>query len=105
MLPANGENAPISSIASALAKDHSSRPTLRSAAIGFWKMPKLCRAPMPMVRITAPQITAIQKLRCCGWGADWAGAIDMEGPLMDRQLVTCIMIVTALYPVNAAKEL
>jgi hypothetical protein len=66
MLPANGENAPISNIASALAKDHSSQPTLRSAAIGFWKMPKLCRAPMPMVRITSPQITAIQKLRC--WG-------------------------------------
>jgi hypothetical protein len=35
MSPRNGENAPISSIASALANDHNSRPTLRSAAIGF----------------------------------------------------------------------
>ena len=34
-LPTNGENRPISSIASALANDHSSRPTRRSAAIGF----------------------------------------------------------------------
>src|SRR6266700_2232861 len=32
-------------------------------------MPKLWRAPIPMVRITAPQITAIQKLRCCGLAA------------------------------------
>src|SRR2546425_1137894 len=29
-------------------------------------MPKLWRAPMPMVRIAAPQITEIQKLRCGG---------------------------------------
>src|SRR5439155_25267349 len=28
-------------------------------------MPKLCRAPIPMLRITAPQMTAMQKL-CCG---------------------------------------
>jgi len=35
MSPRKGENAPISSIASALANDHSSRPILRSAAIGF----------------------------------------------------------------------
>ena len=34
-LPTNGENAPISSTARALANDHTSRPTLRSAAIGF----------------------------------------------------------------------
>ena len=65
-LPANGEKAPISSIDRALANDHSSRPTLRSAAIGRWKMPKLWRAPTPMVRMTAPQITAIQKLRSVG---------------------------------------
>src|SRR4029077_3356637 len=32
-------------------------------------MPKLWRAPIPMVRITAPQITAIQKLRCRGLAA------------------------------------
>ena len=37
MSPRNGENAPVSSIASALANDHSSRPTLRAAAIGFLK--------------------------------------------------------------------
>src|SRR5262245_49746900 len=66
MLPANGEKAPINSIDRALANDHSSRPTLSSAAIGRWKMPKLWRAPTPMVRMTAPQITAIQKLRCSG---------------------------------------
>ena len=35
------EKAPISSIDRTLANDHSSRPTLRSAAIGRWKMPKL----------------------------------------------------------------
>ncbi len=35
LAPTNGDNAPISSTASALANDHSSRPTLRSAAIGF----------------------------------------------------------------------
>src|SRR5690349_8136159 len=52
----------------AIAKDQSSRPTFRSAAIGFWKMPKLCRAPMPIVRMTAPQITGTQKLRA-GSGA------------------------------------
>jgi hypothetical protein len=33
-LPTNGDNAPISSTDSALANDHSSRPTPRSAAIG-----------------------------------------------------------------------
>src|SRR5215831_7864420 len=33
-------------------------------------MPKLWRAPLPMVRITAPQMTAIQKLRCRGSGTD-----------------------------------
>src|SRR5262245_45216773 len=66
MLPANGEKAPINSIDRALANDHSSRPTLSSAAIGRWKIPKLWRAPTPMVRMTAPQITAIQKLRCGG---------------------------------------
>jgi hypothetical protein len=27
---------------------------------------KLCRAPIPMVRMVAPQMTGIQKLRCCG---------------------------------------
>src|SRR5262245_46540227 len=66
MLPANGEKAPINSIDRALANDHSSRPTLSSAAIGRWKIPTLWRAPTPMVRMTAPQITAIQKLRCGG---------------------------------------
>src|SRR6266436_3533377 len=76
-LPTNGENAPISSIASALANDHSSRPTCRSAAIGFWKIPKLWRAPIPMVRITAPQITAIQKLRCRGSAAASDEGTDM----------------------------
>src|SRR5215472_6611313 len=29
-------------------------------------MPKLCRAPIPIVKIRAPQITGIQKLRGCG---------------------------------------
>ena len=77
MLPTNGESAPISSTASALANDQSSRPTPRSAAIGFWKMPKLWRAPMPMVRITAPQITAIQKLRC-GAAAGGDEGADIE---------------------------
>jgi hypothetical protein len=33
-------------------------------------MPKLWRAPMPMVRIAAPQITATQKLRCGGASLD-----------------------------------
>ena len=50
----------MSSMASAFAKDHTSRPTPRSMAIGTWKMPKLCRAPIAMVRISAPQNTAIQ---------------------------------------------
>src|SRR6266851_855777 len=68
-------------------------------------MPKLWRAPMPMVRITAPQITAIQKLRCCGLGADWAEGTDMEHPGLSRSLVTFIMIVTPLCCVNAAQEL
>jgi hypothetical protein len=43
--------------------DEGSRPTARSVAIGFWKMPKLWRAPIPIDRITAPQITGTQKLR------------------------------------------
>src|SRR5262249_34148687 len=34
--------------------------------MGRWKMPKLWRAPTPMVRMTAPQITATQKLRSGG---------------------------------------
>ena len=66
ILPTNGDNPPIRSSANALANDHTSRPTPRSAAIGFWKMPKLWRAPIPIVRIKAPQMTAIQKLRSCG---------------------------------------
>jgi hypothetical protein len=37
-----------------------------------------------MVRITAPQITAIQKLRCCGLGADWGEGPDMERPKLSR---------------------
>src|SRR5215211_1513280 len=69
-------------MANALANDHSSRPTLRSAAIGFWKMPKLWRAPIPMVRITAPQITAIQKLRCCGLAAASEEERDMGSPTL-----------------------
>src|SRR5262249_60941032 len=77
-LPANGENAPMSSIAIAVANDHSSRPTPRSSAIGFWKMPKLWRAPMPMVRITAPLITAIQKLR--GVADDGEAYATIEDP-------------------------
>src|SRR5215217_995799 len=64
-LPTKGEQSPSSSIETALPNDHSSRPTLRSAAMGVWKMPKLWREPMPMVRITPPQITGTQKLRCC----------------------------------------
>jgi hypothetical protein len=32
-------------------------------------MPKLCRAPIPIVRIAAPQITGIQKLRGCARSA------------------------------------
>src|SRR5215207_7894330 len=63
MLPTKGANAPIRSIESAFPNDHSSRPTARSAEMGFWKMPKLWRAPMPIDRIMAPQITGTQKLR------------------------------------------
>jgi hypothetical protein len=83
ILPTNGESAPISSIASAFANDHSSRPTPSSAAIGFWKMPKLWRAPIPMVRITAPQITGTQKLRCSE--ADGEGDRDIGGPRLQGQ--------------------
>src|SRR6267142_6264278 len=39
-------------------------------------MPKLWRAPIPMVRITAPQITGIQKLCCCGLPAASDGGIN-----------------------------
>src|SRR5437762_9509900 len=47
------------------------------------KMPKLCRAPIPMLRITAPQMTAIQKL-CCG---DSAVASDrsMKRPVRSEE--------------------
>src|SRR5258706_9585650 len=61
--PTNGETAPISRAAKAIPNDHTSRPMPRSTEIGFMKMPKLCRAPMPMVRIAAPHQTGIQKLR------------------------------------------
>ena len=37
-LPTKGDSTPIKSIDSALPNDHSSRPTLRSSAIGFWKL-------------------------------------------------------------------
>src|SRR5437868_8492234 len=74
----------MSSIESAVANDHSSRPTPRSAAIGFWKMPKLWRAPMPMVRITAPLITATQKLR--GDAEEGEADATIEGP----RLLTCL---------------
>src|ERR1700730_7959088 len=43
-------------------------------------MPKLWRAPIPMVRITAPQITAIQKLRCRGLAASSDEGTDMGRP-------------------------
>jgi hypothetical protein len=86
--PANGENALINSIASAVENDHSSRPTWRSAAIGFWKMPKLWRAPMPMVRITAPEITPIQKLRDAAGGDETDTAIECLTLVTRRMLVT-----------------
>src|SRR5436190_22239674 len=72
-------------------------------------MPKLWRVPIPMVRITAPQLTAIQKLRSWGFGAD-SNAGDDIGTSQRLQasptrLVTCIMIVTGLYVVDAQEEL
>src|SRR5258707_178028 len=66
-------------------------------------MPKLWRAPMPMVRITAPQITATQKLRCCGAGAALDAATVMETSSSSGG-VACMMVVTALRCVNAAQE-
>jgi hypothetical protein len=47
----------------------------------FFRSLKLWGAPIPMVRITAPQITAIQKLPCCGWAAASEGGIN-EAPLL-----------------------
>src|ERR1700736_5291300 len=47
-------------------------------------MPKLWRAPIPMVRITAPQITAIQKLCCRGLAAASDDGTDM-GPPREKQ--------------------
>src|SRR5713226_1710643 len=67
-------------------------------------MPKLWRAPIPMVRITAPQITAIQKLRCCGFTAALDKGRDMPRA-SSLELVTCIMVGTRVCSVNAAKKL
>ena len=41
-------------------------------------MPKLWRAPTPMVRMTAPQITAVQKLRSVGALSAWAAGRGVE---------------------------
>src|SRR6266851_5218259 len=40
-------------------------------------MPKLWRAPIPIVRITAPQITATQKLRWCGLAVASDGSMEL----------------------------
>src|SRR5712671_2619656 len=58
-------------------------------------MPKLWRAPIPIVRITAPQITATQKLRCCGLAAASDESMDMGRPnslrvLPQRRTIECI---------------
>src|SRR6202040_647581 len=67
-------------------------------------MPKLWRAPIPTVRITAPQITAIQKLRSCGFSAALDKGRDMPR-LFALNLVACIMVGTRVCFVNEEKEL
>src|SRR5215831_14260322 len=42
-------------------------------------MPKLCLAPIPIVRIAAPQITGTQKLRSCGLSAASTEVIAILG--------------------------
>src|SRR6478672_2967766 len=48
-------------------------------------MPKLWRAPMPMVRMVAPQMTGIQKLRCCAISGFPAERCLREMQSNDRQ--------------------
>src|SRR3984893_19534324 len=67
-------------------------------------MPKLWRAPIPMVRITAPQITPIRKLRCCGFAAALDRGKDMPRA-SSLELVACIMVGTRVCSVNATNEL
>ena len=52
------------------------------------EMPKLWRAPMPMVRITAPEITPIQKLRDAAGGDEADTAIECLTLVTRRMLVT-----------------
>jgi len=60
-------------------------------------MPKLCRAPIPIVRIAAPQITGSQKLRGRGpSAASGAGIIQYavagSGALTSRAEAICASI-------------